>query len=128
VLVHRSFVARRPEPRFYTTLDREIRSVFGVPHDVAPSGPVEGWVFIAPVAAVPATEWEALTAERAIRIYDEFIMVDFRRRERGVLATSLEEEDPSWTWWLLNSPFEPPVVERRDWRREAAWAGHPAIQ
>ena len=111
VLVHRSIERTRPEPRFYTVLDRETRGVNAVPERPPTSDHVpEGWVFIAALDALPHAAWVRLAARHPYYQYGRYAMIDFRREGSDVKVWELEEAPPSLLYAYFVTPFEAEVI------------------
>ncbi|MDF1564600.1 MAG: hypothetical protein P1V51_16265 [Deltaproteobacteria bacterium] len=110
VLVHRAIRETIPEPRFFITLDREYREVGNVP-SVAPRSPVERWVFVAPLSAVPLPRRAALAARHPYRQVDDYFMVDLSRQGRDIEVFRTEPAEASLFHRFFVDAWDPP----REW-------------
>ncbi len=114
VQLHTSLKPRRLEPRFDITLDRVTHRWSQTPRPTLGSDlGVTGWVFIAAVDAFTDDERAAFATTHPYRQYGRYFVLDLRSSETSIEAWGLRPESPTVSWWLLRSPFEPPVRETR---------------
>jgi hypothetical protein len=110
VQLHTSMKSRRLEPRFDITLDRATHRWSQKPRQkIRNRKGVSEWVFVAAVEAFTKDERAAMAALHPYRQFGDYFMLDLRRDEIDIQISQLTPYSPGPRWWLLHSPFEPPV-------------------
>ena len=114
VQLHTSLKPRRLEPRFDITLDRVTHRWSQKPREEIPNRKgVSGWVFLAAVDAFSEEERVSMAAEHPYRELGRYFMLDLRGSGVDLEVSGLTPYAPGPRWWLLHSPFEPPVRTTR---------------
>ncbi|MGB8330517.1 MAG: glycosyltransferase family 39 protein [Polyangiales bacterium] len=114
VQLHTSLKPLRLEPRFDITLDRVTHRWAQNPRvDLRNKQGASGWVFVAAVAAFTLEERARLASQHPYRQYGDYFMLDLRHEAREIEAWVLTPLPYDLRWWLLHSPFEPPVRATR---------------
>lgn len=109
VLVHRGIERLVPEPRFYSTMDRETRHVASIPRRPTPATEtIRGWVLIGRIEDFRSDELAQLAARHPYRQYDAFFMADLRTEGEAIEVWTLATEPMTAWYWFWESQFEPP--------------------
>ncbi len=117
VLVDRSIETTIPEPRWYTTLDREKRKVRRLPDALPDSLP--RWVYVSLKSRINREQRAAYASKHPYYECGDFVMVDLRREAVDIRVYRLETQPADFRYAYLVSPYEGPYRWVRDSRVEA---------